>query len=87
VVVTIYRDDYYDKSSREPGVTELIVTKQRNGRRGRSTSCSGDGATQIRRVGFRGEQPRPPRLRYGTRSWTTWLYALSPAFVTPRKRK
>jgi replicative DNA helicase len=26
-----YRDDYYDKSSREPGVTELIVTKQRNG--------------------------------------------------------
>jgi len=27
----LYRDDYYDKSSKEPGVTELIVAKQRNG--------------------------------------------------------
>jgi replicative DNA helicase len=31
VVVMLYRDDYYDKCSKEPGVTELIVTKQRNG--------------------------------------------------------
>jgi replicative DNA helicase len=31
VVVMLYRDDYYDQSSKEPGVTELIVTKQRNG--------------------------------------------------------
>jgi replicative DNA helicase len=25
------RDDYYDQHSKEPGVTELIITKQRNG--------------------------------------------------------
>jgi replicative DNA helicase len=31
VVVMLYRDDYYDQSSKEPGITELIVTKQRNG--------------------------------------------------------
>jgi replicative DNA helicase len=31
VVVMLYRDDYYDESSKEPGVTELIITKQRNG--------------------------------------------------------
>ena len=29
----------------------------------RATSCSGGGGTRIRRIGFRGEQPRPPRLR------------------------
>jgi replicative DNA helicase len=31
VVVMLYRDDYYDQHSKEPGVTELIITKQRNG--------------------------------------------------------
>jgi replicative DNA helicase len=27
----IYRDDYYNKDSKEPGVSELIISKQRNG--------------------------------------------------------
>ena len=31
VVMFIYRDDYYNLDSEEPGVTEVIIGKQRNG--------------------------------------------------------
>ncbi|MFT3819800.1 MAG: replicative DNA helicase [Rubrivivax sp.] len=31
VVVFIYRDDYYNKDSKEPGVAEVVIAKQRNG--------------------------------------------------------
>lgn len=34
VIMAIYRDDYYNRESIEPGVTELIVTKNRNGETG-----------------------------------------------------
>lgn len=30
-IAMIYRDDYYDAASREPGVAEIILVKQRNG--------------------------------------------------------
>ena len=31
IIMFIYRDDYYNKDSKEPGIAEIVVSKQRNG--------------------------------------------------------
>jgi len=31
LIMFIYRDDYYNKESKEPGVAEIVISKQRNG--------------------------------------------------------
>ncbi len=31
VIMFIYRDDYYNKDSKEPGIAEIVMAKQRNG--------------------------------------------------------
>jgi replicative DNA helicase len=31
IIMFIYRDDYYNKESKEPGVSEIVIGKQRNG--------------------------------------------------------
>jgi len=35
VVMFIYRDDYYNKESKDPGVAELLIAKQRSGPTGK----------------------------------------------------
>ena len=31
IIMFIYRDDYYNKDSKEPNIAEIVIAKQRNG--------------------------------------------------------
>ena len=31
MIIFLYRDDYYNRNSQQPGVTEMIIAKHRNG--------------------------------------------------------
>lgn len=43
IVLFLYRDDYYNEASEKPGVTEIIIGKQRGGKRGGMVELLFDG--------------------------------------------
>jgi len=58
VVAFIYRDDYYNKDSKEPGVAEIIVAKQRNGPTGTAKLAFQKPLTKFENLSMRGgEEP------------------------------
>lgn len=57
IIMFIYRDDYYDKNSKEPGVAEVIISKHRNGPTG-TVKLTFLAAHQVREPGQLRQQRR-----------------------------
>ncbi len=53
----LYRDEYYNAESEEPGVAELIIAKHRNGPIGTVEARLPRPLPEVRRPGAREEQP------------------------------
>ena len=63
VVGFLYRDDYYNTDSEDPGGAELILAKHRNGPVGHRPPGVPRALPEVRRPGARGEADRAARGR------------------------
>ena len=67
IVLFLYRDDYYNEASERPGVTEVIIGKQRGGKRGGTVELLFDG----------------PRTTFSSLSGTPPQYITAPQAAAP----
>ena len=65
VIKFIYRDDFYNKDSKEPGVAEIIIGKQRMGPTGTVKLTFLKPLTKFENMASGDERPEPPPAAYG----------------------
>lgn len=72
-IIMIYRDDYYNENSQEKGMAEIIIRKQRNGRRG-TVRVKFNGASSLFEElprGYNFDEP-PFESSYTTKKANAW---------------